>query len=148
DDISAPRCFTVEERLARALDIPVLHTDQHAAGIEVLAALMNAGKLVGKRLKEMVVVINGAGAAGIGTARLLLAYGVKDVIICDRAGAIYKYRPTRMNWVKAEMALSTNRECRQGSLDTVLKGADAFIGFSEGGVLSEAAVAGMARDAI
>ena len=148
DDISAPRCFSVEERLTRALDIPVFHADQHAAGIQVLAALMNAGTLVGKHVKEMRVVINGAGAAGMGTARLLLKYGVKDVIVCDRAGAIYKYRPTRMNWLKAEMALSTNQQGLQGPLDAVLNGIDVFVGFSEGGVLSEAMVAAMARDPI
>src|SRR5437870_4681724 len=86
----------------------------------------------GKAIASMRIVINGAGAAGIGTAKLLLRYGVKDIILCDRAGAIYKYRPTRMNWVKSEMALSTNQEGRQGSLDAVLSGADVFIGFSEG----------------
>src|SRR5229473_2163642 len=123
EDIAAPRCFPVEERLERATDIPVLHTDQHAAAIEVLAALMNAGKLVSKALSTMRVVIN-------------------------RAGAIYKYRPTRMNWVKAEMALCTNREGRQGALPTVLAGADVFVGFSSGGALSGEAIAGMARDAI
>src|SRR5213592_838007 len=148
EDIAAPRCFPVEERLERATDIPVFHTDQHAAAIEVLAALMNAGKLVGKALPTMRVVINGAGAAGIATARLLLKVGVKDVVLCDRAGAIYKYRPTRMNWVKAEMALCTNREGRQGALPTVLAGADVFVGFSSGGALSGEAIAGMARDAI
>src|SRR5438445_1499408 len=130
EDIASPRCFPVEERLERATDIPVLHTDQHAAAIEVLAALMNAGKLVGKALSTMRVVINGAGAAGIATARLLLKVGVKDMVLCDRAGAIYKYRPTRMNWVKAEMALCTNREGRQGALPTLLAGADVFVGFS------------------
>src|SRR3989475_5716 len=97
EDIAAPRCFTVEERLERATDIPVFHTDQHAAAIEVLAALMNAGKLVGKALSTMRVVINGAGAAGIATARLLLKGGVKDVIPCDRAGAIYKDLPNGVN---------------------------------------------------
>ena len=142
EDIAAPRCFPVEERLERATDIPVFHTDQHAAAIEVLAALMNAGKLVGKALSTMRVVINGAGAAGIATARLLLKVGVKDVVLCDRAGAIYKYRPTRMNWVKAEMALCTNREGRQGALPTVLAGADVFVGFSSGGALSGEALAG------
>jgi len=148
EDIAAPRCFPVEERLERATDIPVFHTDQHAAAIEVLAALMKDGKLVGKALPTMRVVINGAGAAGIATARLLLKVGVKDVVLCDRAGAIYKYRPTRMNWVKAEMALCTNREGRQGALPTVLAGADVFVGFSSGGALSGEAIAGMARDAI
>src|SRR5947209_3991323 len=142
EDIASPRCFPVEERLERATDIPVLHTDQHAAAIEVLAALMNAGKLVGKALSAMRVIINGAGAAGIATARLLLKVGVKDVILCDRAGAIYKYRPTRMNWVKAEMALCTNREGRQGALPAVLAGADVFVGFSSGGALSGDALAG------
>src|SRR6266545_4844515 len=145
EDIAAPRCFPVEERLERATDIPVLHTDQHAAAIEVLAALMNAGKLVGKALSTMRVVINGAGAAGIATARLLLKVGVKDVVLCDRAGAIYKYRPTRMNWVKAEMALCTNREGRQGALPTVLAGADVFVGFSSGGALSGAAIVATGR---
>ncbi len=148
EDIAAPRCFPIEERLARAINIPVLHPDQHAAAIEVLAALMNAGKLVGKRIRDMRVVINGAGAAGIGTARLLLKFGVKDLILCDRVGAIYKYRPTRMNWIKSEMALITNREGRRGPLAGVLAGADVFIGFSAGGVLSGEAVAGMARDPI
>src|SRR5881397_2029458 len=116
--------------------------------LDTQAALMNAGKLVGKALSAMRVVINGAGAAGIATARLLLKVGVKDVILCDRAGAIYKYRPTRMNWVKAEMALCTNREGRQGPLPAVLAGADVFVGFSSGGALSGEAIAGMARDAI
>jgi malate dehydrogenase (oxaloacetate-decarboxylating) len=148
EDIAAPRCFPIEERLARAINIPVLHTDQHAAAIEVLAALMNAGKLVDKRIRDMRMVISGAGAAGIGTARLLLKFGVKDLILCDRAGAIYKYRPTRMNWIKSEMALITNREGRRGPLAGVLGGADVFIGFSTGGVLSGEAVAGMARNPI
>jgi malate dehydrogenase (oxaloacetate-decarboxylating) len=148
EDIASPHCFPIEERLARAINIPVFHADQHAAAIEVLAALMNAGKLVGKPLSAMRVVINGAGAAGIGTARLLLRVGVKGLILCDRAGAIYKYRPTRMNWIKAEMALCTNREERQGPLPAVLAGADAFVGFSSGGALSGEAIAGMARDAI
>ncbi len=148
EDIAAPRCFSIEERLERATDIPVFHSDQHAAAIEVLAALMNAGKLVGKALSSMRVVINGAGAAGIATARLLLKVGAKDVILCDRAGAIYKYRPTRMNWMKAEMALCTNKEGRQGPLPAALAGADVFVGFSSGGALSGEAVAGMARDAI
>jgi len=117
DDISAPRCFSVEERLTRALDIPVFHADQHAAGIQVLAALMNAGTLVGKHVKEMRVVINGAGAAGMGTARLLLKYGVKDVIVCDRAGAIFKYRPTRMNWLRPRWrSRPTSRACKVPSM--------------------------------
>src|SRR5256886_14870315 len=130
EDIAAPRCFTVEERLERATDIPVFHTDQHAAAIEGLAAPMNPGKLVGKALPIMRVGINGAGAAGISTARLLLKVGVKDVVLCDRAGAIYKYRPTRMNWVKAEMALCTNREGRQGPLPAVLAGGRRCLGVS------------------
>src|SRR5437879_13607884 len=107
---------------------------------------MNAGKLVGKALSTMRVVINGAGAAGIATARLLLKVGVKDVVLCDRAGAIYKYRPTRMNWVKAEMALCTNREGRQGALPTVRAGADGFVGFSSGGGLGGDARAGKHSD--
>ncbi len=148
EDIAAPRCFPIEEQLERATDIPVFHTDQHAAAIEVLAALTNAGKLVGKPLETMRVVINGAGAAGIGTARLLLKAGVRDLTLCDRAGAIYKYRPVRMNWVKEEIALYTNRDNRRGSLVEVLSGADAFVGFSAGGVLSGEGVAAMARDAI
>ena len=148
EDITAPRCFPIEERLARATNIPVFHTDQHAAAIEVLAALMNAAKLVDKPVTSMRIVINGAGAAGIGTARLLLKYGVKDLILCDRAGAIYKYRPTRMNWVKSEMALLTNLEGKQGSLDEVLRGADVFVGFSAGKALNGEAIATMARDPI
>src|SRR5439155_3140349 len=111
-----------------APNIPVFETDHRASAVEVLAALMSAGKLVGKPIASMRIVINGSGAAGIGTAKLLLRYGVNDIILCDRVGAIYKYRPTRMNWVKSEMALSTNQEGRQGSLEAVLSGADVFIG--------------------
>lgn len=148
EDITAPRCFVIEERLARATNIPIFHSDQHAAGIEVLAALLNAGKLVNKPLESMRVVINGAGAAGIGTARLLLRYGVTHVILCDAAGAIYKYRPTRMNWAKSEMALLTNLEGRRGQLHEVLAGADVFVGFSAGGVLAGEAIQTMARDPI
>jgi malate dehydrogenase (oxaloacetate-decarboxylating) len=148
EDITAPRCFPIEERIARATNIPVFHTDQHAAAIEVLAALMNAGKLVNKPVTSMRVVINGAGAAGIGTARLLLKYGVRDLILCDRAGAIYKYRPTHMNWVKAEMALCTNHEGRRGPLEKVMAGFDAFVGFSAGGALSAEGVVAMADDPI
>ncbi|UCF83257.1 MAG: NADP-dependent malic enzyme [Desulfobacteraceae bacterium] len=148
EDIASPGCFCIEEHLKQALNIPVLHNDQHVAGIEALGALINASKLVGKKLEDLSVVICGAGAAGIGTAKLLMNAGIKDLVVCDRAGAIYKYRTERMNWAKAEIAKTTNPRQKKGTLEDVLVGADAFIGFAAGGVLTADMISSMASDPI
>ncbi len=148
EDIASPDCFCIEEHLARALNIPVLHNDQHVAAIEALGALINACKLAGKKLEGLSVVICGAGAAGLATAKLFMKAGIKDLVVCDRAGAIYKYRMERMNWAKAEIAKTTNPKQKKGKLDEILVGADVFIGFSEGGVLTAGMVSSMASDPI
>ena len=148
EDISAPRCFAITEQLDRLLDIPVLHGHQHATGILVLAAMMNAMAIVGKRLEEARVVISGAGAAGVGVAQALLAAGVRDLVLCDRAGAIYRGRQEHMNEVKQEMARLTNPEGRTGTLAEVLEGADVLVGVSSGNLLDAGAIAGMARDPV
>ena len=124
EDISAPRCFEIEKRLKESCDIPIFHDDQHGTAIITLAALTNALKVVGKTLGGVRVVINGAGAAAIAITKLLLTAGLKDVILCDRSGAIYEGRPDHMNAVKEEMAAVTNRNKLQGSLAEVVKGAD------------------------
>jgi malate dehydrogenase (oxaloacetate-decarboxylating) len=148
EDISAPRCFAIEERLQHLTDIPVFHDDQHGTAVVVLAGLLNALKLVSKDLSQVRVVMNGAGAAGIACTRLLMAVGVSDVILCDRAGAIYEGRPTDMNWLKAEMARVTNRGGVRGSLADALRGADVFIGVSAPGLLTLEMIYSMARKPI
>ncbi|MBI5166456.1 MAG: NADP-dependent malic enzyme [candidate division NC10 bacterium] len=148
EDIAAPRCFTIADQLQRAINVPIFANHQHATAIQVLAGLYNALKLVDKRLEEVSVVINGAGAAGIGVARLLLKAGVKRMVLCDREGAIYKYRLKGMNWAKGEIAQKTNPEDRRGDLAAVLRGADVFIGLSAGKVVTAEMVASMARDPI
>jgi len=148
EDISAPRCFAIMEQLRSAANIAVFNDDAQGAGVEVLAGLTNALKVVGKRLDEVRVVINGAGTAGVGVADLLVYAGVNDVILCDRAGAIYKYRSRRMNWVKARMSRVTNRDDRRGSLADVLQGADVFIGLSQGDQVTPEMVRSMAPDPI
>ena len=148
EDISAPRCFTIEEQLQRALNIPVFHNDQHATAAVVLAGLINALKVVGKSPDGVRVVVNGAGAAGIAVARTLRNAGFRDVVLCDRAGVIYKYRPMHMSWVKYELSRITNPKDRRGSLTDVLEGADILIGLSNGNLVSEAMVRSMAADAI
>jgi malate dehydrogenase (oxaloacetate-decarboxylating) len=148
EDISSPRCFTVEDHLQRAVNVPIFHNHAHGAGVQVLAGLSNALPLVGKTLQAARIVIAGAGAAGIGTARLLRAAGARNLIVCDSAGALFKYRTSGMNWVKNEIARSTNPEDRKGTLADVLQGADVFIGFSARGVLTPAMVQGMAPNPI
>lgn len=148
EDISAPRCFEIERRLKEICDIPIFHDDQHGTAVVTLAGLANALRLVGKRLDQVRVVLNGAGAAAISITKLLLTYGIKDVILCDRTGAVYKGREQGMNAVKAEIAEITNRECRRGTLKEVIAGADVFIGVSAPGTLTEEMVASMAGDAI
>ena len=129
EDISAPRCFEIERRLKECCDIPIFHDDQHGTAVVTLAAMLNALKLTGKKINEISVVTSGAGAAGIAVIRLLVAMGLKDVVLCDRQGAIYQGRDN-LNGEKAEMAAITNRQRKKGSLTDVLHGTDVFIGVS------------------
>ncbi len=147
EDISAPRCFEIERRLKECCDIPIFHDDQHGTAVVTLAAMLNALKLTGKKIDEIRVVTSGAGAAGIAIIRLLIAMGLKDVVLCDRQGAIYKGREG-LNAEKQEMAEITNQECRKGSLAEVLKGADVFIGVSVPGCVTPEMVRSMAKDPI
>ena len=148
DDISAPRAFTIADNLENGADIPVFSNQHHGTAILVLGGLINALKVVGKELADVKVVISGAGVAGIGVARLLTRAGVRDLVVCDRAGALHKYRPERMNWAKAYLAKETNLAGRRGSLAQILAGADVFIGLSTGGIVSEEMVRSMAPDPI
>ena len=148
DDISAPRAFTIADNLENGADIPVFSNQHHGTAILALGGLINALKVVGKELEDVKVVISGAGVAGIGVARLLTRAGVRDLVVCDRAGALYKYRPERMNWAKAYLTKETNLAGRRGSLTQMLAGADVFIGLSTGGIVSEAMVRSMAADPI
>ncbi len=148
EDIAAPRCFEIEEKLKALLDIPVFHDDQHGTAVVVTAGLINACKLAGKSLGDIRVVINGAGAAGVAVAKMMLASGVKHVTLCDTKGAIYQGRKQGMNWIKDEMAKVTNLEKVKGGLADVLKGADVFVGVSAPGVLTQEIIASMAAPAI
>ena len=148
EDISAPRCFEIEKKLKEKCDIPIFHDDQHGTAIITLAGLTNALKLVGKKKEEVKVVVNGAGAAAISITRLLLTAGVKNVILCDRKGAIYEGRAEGMNPVKEEMAKVTNLEKKRGSLADMLVGADVFIGVSAPGMVTPEMVKTMNKDAI
>lgn len=148
EDISAPRCFEIEKKLKEKCDIPIFHDDQHGTAIITLAGLTNALKVVGKKKEEIKVVMNGAGAAAISIAKLLLLAGVKDVTLCDRNGAIYEGREAGMNPIKDEMAKITNLEKKEGSLADMLVGADVFIGVSAPGVVTTDMVKTMAKDAI
>ena len=136
EDIAAPNCFAIEERLKKEANIPVFHDDQHGTAIVTVAGLLNALKLAGKSLSEVKIVANGAGAAGIAIIKLLFTYGVRDVIMCDSKGAIYDGRPYGMNEVKDKIAKITNRDRLEGSLEEVIKGADVFIGVSVAGGLT------------
>ncbi len=147
EDISAPRCFEIERRLKECCDIPIFHDDQHGTAVVTLAAMLNALKLVGKKLDEIRVVTSGAGAAGIAIIKLLIAMGLKDVVLCDRSGAIYEGRDN-LNEEKIEMAKITNRNLRKGSLAEVLKDADVFIGVSAPGCVTAEMVKSMAKDPI
>lgn len=148
EDISAPRCFEIEKKLKERCDIPIFHDDQHGTAIITLAGLMNALKVTGKKLDEVKVVMNGAGAAAIAIARLLLKSGVKDVTLCDRNGAIYEGRNKGMNEIKKEMSLITNLSKRSGTLAEIMKGADVFIGVSAPGAVTTDMVKSMNQDAI
>ena len=148
EDISAPRCFEIEKKLKEKCDIPIFHDDQHGTAIITLAGLTNALKVVGKKKEEIKIVMNGAGAAAISIARLLLKAGVADITLCDRHGAIYEGRKEGMNPIKEEMALITNKNRQAGTLADVIKNADVFIGVSAPGVLTTEMVKTMAKDAI
>lgn len=143
EDIAAPNCFEIEERLKKEANIPVFHDDQHGTAIVTAAGLVNALKLSGKKMSEITVVANGAGAAGIAIIKLLHTYGVRDIIMCDTKGAIYEGRPVGMNPIKDEVSKFTNRKNLQGSLADVIKGADVFVGVSAEGALTAEMVKSM-----
>lgn len=147
EDISAPRCFEIEQKLKERCDIPIFHDDQHGTAVVTLAALVNALKIVNKDIGDIKVVSSGAGAAGVAIIKLLMAMGVKDVVLTDRTGAIYKGRDG-LNKEKQEMAEITNKAGEKGTLEDVLKGADVFIGVSAPGAVTPAMVSSMAKDAI
>ena len=147
EDIAAPRCFEIEKKLKECCDIPIFHDDQHGTAVITLAGLINALKVVGKKIEDVKIVTSGAGAAGIAIIRLLMAMGLKNVIMTDRKGAIYEGREG-LNPIKEEMALITNRSREAGPLAEVIRGADVFIGVSAPGTLTQDMVRTMAKDPI
>lgn len=147
EDISAPRCFEIERRLKECCDIPIFHDDQHGTAVVTLAAMINALKITGRKLSEIKVVTSGAGAAGIAIIKLLIAMGLKNVVMCDRSGAIFEGRDG-LNTEKMEIAKATNFEKRSGSLADMLKGADVFIGVSAPNCVTEEMVRSMNKDCI
>ena len=147
EDISAPRCFEIEDRLRASLDIPVFHDDQHGTAIVVLASFLNALKVVGKRAEDVAVVMTGVGAAGVAVTKILAAAGVQRIVGCDRKGALYRGRPG-LTGIKAEYAETTNPERLSGTADEALAGADVYIGLSTPGAVSARGVGSMAKDAI
>ncbi len=147
EDISAPRCFEIEERLKAALDIPVFHDDQHGTAIVVLAGIINALKVVGKKKEDCRIVVNGAGSAGVAITKLLLTYGFPHITMCDKVGIVSK-ATEGLNWMQQKMAEVTNLEGRRGTLADALKGADIFVGVSAPGIVTPEMVASMNRDAI
>jgi len=147
EDISAPRCFEIERKLKECCDIPIFHDDQHGTAVVCLAAMLNALKVVNKKIDEIRVVTSGAGAAGIAIIKLLISMGLKDVVMCDRKGAIYKGREG-LNAEKEIIAEMTNQQMRKGSLEDVIKGADVFIGVSAPGCVTPEMVKSMAKDPI
>ena len=148
EDIAAPRCFEIEEKLKAKCDIPIFHDDQHGTAVITLAGLSNALKVVGKKLEDVKIVTSGAGAAAIAIVKLLITAGAKNVIMCDRTGAIYKGREKGMNPIKAQMAEKTNPELCKGTLADAIVGADVFIGVSAPGTLTKDMVRTMNKDAI
>lgn len=147
EDISAPRCFEIEERLKEVLDIPVFHDDQHGTAIVVLAGIINALKVTGKQKESCKVVVNGAGSAGIAITKLLLTYGFKNIIMCDKVGILSK-GTKGLNWMQEQMMDVTNLEQKQGSLADALIGADIFVGVSAPNIVSKEMVASMNKDSI
>ncbi|MGE6628906.1 NAD(P)-dependent malic enzyme [Bacillus sp. NPDC077027] len=148
EDIAAPNCFIIEERLKKETNIPVFHDDQHGTAIVTVAGLVNALKLSGKSMSSIKVVANGAGAAGIAIIKLLHHFGVRDIIMCDTKGAIYEGRPNGMNPVKNEVATFTNQDRQEGTLEDVIEGADVFIGVSAAGALTKEMVKKMAKEPV
>jgi malate dehydrogenase (oxaloacetate-decarboxylating) len=148
EDISAPRCFQIEERLREELDIPVFHDDQHGTAVVVLAALINALKLVGKQMSDIKVIVNGVGAAGVACTKIIMAAGVKNIVGCDQTGALYRGRRENMNWMKDWYAQNTNPNEEKGSVHDVIKGADVFLGLSVPGVIDVEDVKNMAEKPI
>ena len=148
EDISAPRCFEIEDRLKEELDIPVFHDDQHGTAVVVLAALINALKIVGKNIEDIKVVVNGVGAAGVACTKIVMAAGVKNIVGCDQTGALYEGRSENMNWVKDWYARNTNPNKEKGTIHDVIKGADVFFGLSVPGVIDQTDLKNMAKDPI
>jgi malate dehydrogenase (oxaloacetate-decarboxylating) len=148
EDISGPRCFEIEGRLKKELDIPVFHDDQHGTAVVILAGMINALKLVGKRFEDIRVVVSGLGAAGIASIRILLSFGVKQIIGCDRSGILYKGRKENMNPMKKQISEQTNPEGIRGPISRAMKGADVFIGLSQPGVVHSRDIKNMAKDPI
>ena len=148
EDISAPRCFEIEDSLRAQLDIPVFHDDQHGTAVVVSAALLNAAKLVKKNLDELNVVVAGVGASGVACVKMLLSYGVKNIIGCDRSGAVYKGRPDNMNFMKNWFAENTNHDKKKGSIGEVIEGADLFLGLSGPGTITVDDIKKMNKDPI
>lgn len=147
EDISAPRCFEIEERLKKILDIPVFHDDQHGTAIVVLAGIINALKVVGKKKEDCKVVVNGAGSAGVAITKLLLTYGFPNIIMCDKVGIVSK-DTEGLNWMQKKMTEVTNLKNETGTLKDAMKGADIFVGVSAPGIVSQEMVASMNRDSI
>ncbi len=147
EDISAPRCFEIEERLKEMLDIPVFHDDQHGTAIVVLAGIINGLRVTGKKKEDCKVVVNGAGSAGVAITKLLLTYGFKDVTMCDKEGIIGKDYPN-LNWMQQKMTEVTNLSNRKGTLADALKGADIFVGVSAPNIVTPEMVASMNKDSI
>ena len=147
EDISAPRCFEIEERLKELLDIPVFHDDQHGTAIVVLAGIINAMKVTGKDKESSKVVVNGAGSAGIAIAKMLLAYGFHDLTLCDRQGILCSGDPS-LNWMQEKMTQVTNLSHKTGTLADAMKGADIFVGVSAPGIINQDMVRSMAKDSI
>ncbi len=148
EDIAAPRCFEIEKKLKERCDIPIFHDDQHGTAVVTLAGLKNALKLIGKKMEDIEIAVNGAGAAAIAISKLLLSAGVKEIRLCDRTGIIYEGREKGMNPIKEEMAKITNQDKRTGSLAEAVKGADVFIGVSAPGALTVDMVKTMNKDAV
>ncbi len=146
EDISAPRCFEIEQRLKETLDIPVFHDDQHGTAIVVLAGIINSLKIIGKKKEDCYIVVNGAGSAGIAISKLLLRYGFKNIVICDSKGIVAKDNAN--NWIKKEMCEVTNLDDKHGTLADAMVGADIFVGVSAPGVVTEEMVKTMNKDAI
>ena len=148
EDIAAPRCFEIEKKLQEVSDIPIFHADQHGTAVIVLSGIINALKVVGKKIADVKIVMSGAGAAGTAICKFLMSAGAKNVIMCDRSGAIYKGRPEHMNWAKEELADLTTPNGVKGRIGDVMKGADVFLGLSGPGIIDQEMVKGMAPKAI